>query len=92
MLSPARKRRLASEANALQAILQVGKNGLTEAFLAELDKTLKKKGLVKVKLLRNFADEHDTKTTAEEIAASIKADVVSAVGNVAVFYKTPTKQ
>jgi len=40
----------------MEAVLQLGKNGLTQRFIDELLATLKKKKQVKVKILRNSPD------------------------------------
>ncbi len=88
MLSKEQKQGLVAEAKALSAILQVGKKGLTDEFLAELDKTLEKKKLVKVKFLRSFADMNETRTIAEDIAGEKGYELILSVGNTATFYRS----
>ena len=45
-----------AEAQTLAVSLQVGKNGVTDATIAELDGQLKKKKLVKVRLLKTATE------------------------------------
>lgn len=92
MLSSERKRALATKAKDLPAILQVGKNGLSDAFVAELRLLLEKKGLVKVRFLRSFVESSKAAEAAGVLAASAKAEIVGVVGNTAVFYRATIKK
>lgn len=75
------------EAQVIQPLLHIGKNGVTDAFVSELDHLLKKKSLVKIKLLRSFADSNETKPVADELSVRLKAQIVMRKGNVIVFYR-----
>ena len=89
MVSAHRKKELAQEAKRLQPLLNVGKSGLSEGFVQELDLLLKKKGLVKVKFLRSFVDSNQVKEAAASLGTELNAELIDFVGNVAVFYRRP---
>lgn len=73
-------------------LLQVGKNGLSEGFLAELDKSIKVHKIVKIKLLQSFADTADKKTVAQNIADALQVHVVKVIGNTMTFSKKGEKR
>jgi len=41
-------------------IVRIGKKGITEGVIAEIDNVLEKHGMVKVKLLKNFRETYET--------------------------------
>ena len=47
------KRFLRAQANHLQPLFSVGKDGLTDNWLAQLDGALDRRGLIKVSILQN---------------------------------------
>lgn len=71
--------------HAMKPLMRVGNKGVTEAFVAELARSLKAHQLVKVRLDGEDADER--RSQAEAIAASAEADVVDIVGAAALFYR-----
>lgn len=85
MLSSKQKRFLKSKANHLRPIAQVGKNGLNEAFLQDLQQALTNRELVKVNLLQN------TDATLADVAAALQdlpqVEVVQKVGRVLTIYR-----
>lgn len=83
------KRFLRAQANHLQPLFAVGKNGLTENWLAQLDGALAKRELIKVNLLQN-ADE-TTAEVKEYIEANSDIQVVQVIGRVLVLFKPADK-
>lgn len=79
------KRYLRAQANHLQPIFAVGKEGLTANWLAQLDGALDRRELIKVNILQN-AD-----VTADEVKKFIEdqtdIQVVQIVGRVLVLFK-----
>lgn len=79
------KRFLRAHANHLQPLFGVGKNGLTKAWLAQLDGALDRRELIKVNILQN-AD-----VTVDEVQDFIQSNsniqVVQKVGRVLVLFK-----
>ncbi|MEA3188907.1 MAG: RNA-binding protein [Chthoniobacter sp.] len=83
-MSSAEKRKLKAEAQQLEAVLKIGKNGLSAAFLQSVDQALTQRGLVKLK----FGDFKDQKKLmAPEIALKTGSELIARVGNVAVFFR-----
>lgn len=84
------KRFLRSKAHHLQPIFQIGKNGVGDAMVAQINEALEKRELIKVNLLQN------TDEIAEEVAHvlenKIDCTIVQIIGRVLVLYKPSTKE
>ncbi|WP_153733011.1 ribosome assembly RNA-binding protein YhbY [Sporosarcina obsidiansis] len=85
MLTGKQKRFLRSEAHHLQPLFQIGKSGLTEAILAQIDEALEARELLKVSILQNC--EEDKTEIAERIGAFKGIEVVQVIGNTIVLYR-----
>lgn len=85
MLTPRQRSFLRGLAGRQPAILQVGKAGITEPVLRQLDEALAARELVKVRLLRNAPLDPDA--AAERLAAAVRADVVAVAGRVVTLYR-----
>lgn len=79
-------KRLRQEAQALKAVMSIGKNGITEGTITLLQRELEQKSLVKVKLLKGFIGR-DQKEVAEELARFTKAKVIQMIGHTIILYK-----
>lgn len=79
--------RLKAEANQLSPILNIGKNGVTDTLVEELNKQIKANRLVKVRVLKSAEEGKNLKAIAEEIAASTKSTVVEVRGRTVVLYR-----
>ncbi len=67
--------------------INVGKNGITENLINEINLLLDKHGMVKVKMLKNFrmiSGKHK-KELAEEIASKVRGELVDFRGFVLTF-------
>ncbi|HZV01659.1 MAG TPA: YhbY family RNA-binding protein [Planctomycetota bacterium] len=73
---------LKSQAQALEPKLQIGKNGLSDSFLKELEVALDRDELVKVRIGK-FVEE----TLADEAAAKTKSALVAKLGRTVLYYK-----
>ena len=87
MMNSAEKKELRSRAKSLKAAMQIGKNGITPAAVEQLLAFLKKRKLVKVRLLNSFADEHDRREAAGELAGKTGSEIVDMIGFVVSLYK-----
>ena len=77
-------RDLKSRAQRLDAVLKVGKAGLTEGFFKSLDQALHDHELVKVK----FADHKEQrKVLAPQLAEKSGSHLVTLIGNVVVLFR-----
>jgi len=79
--------RLKAEANQLAPILNIGKNGVTDALIEELNKQIKANRLVKVRVLKSAEDGKDLKDIAEEIAAATRSNLIEVRGRTVVLYR-----
>jgi RNA-binding protein len=78
---------LKSEAHQISPILNIGKNGVTDALIEELNKQIKANRLVKVRVLKSAEDEKDLKAIAEEIAEATRSTLIEVRGRTVVLYR-----
>ncbi len=83
-LTNAEKRDLKARAQRLEAVVKLGRGGMSPAFLQSLDEALARHELVKMKFT-DFKEER--KTLAPKIAVETRSELVMQVGNVAVFFR-----
>lgn len=76
---------LKSLANRIEPIFQVGKNGVTENFLKQVDEALEARELVKINVLNNSL--LDAKSVAIEVSEKLNAEFVQSIGNKLVIYR-----
>jgi RNA-binding protein len=81
-------RELKLRARDLKPVMSIGKNGITEGAIKQLDIDLETKQLIKVKLLKTFLDSHDKKEVAEQLALMTKSKIVQIVGHTVILYRT----
>ncbi len=72
-------------ANGIDAIFQIGKGGINENQLKQIDDALEKRELVKVHVLENSF--LDTRTVCDEVAALLGAEPVQVIGKKFILYK-----
>lgn len=76
--------------NALEPVMQIGKEGISENVLTSVNLLLEARELVKVKVLKN--NDVGARETAEEIAKMLNADIVQVIGNIFILYKKSTRK
>lgn len=86
-LSSERIQELRGRAQELDTHLQVGKAGLSEGFVEEVDRQLACDDLVKVRVLRSAATEQGPTATGEELADRTDSHLVEVRGNTVVLYR-----
>ncbi len=72
-------------ANRLDAIFQLGKDGIGENFINQIDDVLEKRELIKISLLETC--EHTVKEAAQMICDATGAQSVQMIGRKIVFYR-----
>ena len=72
-------------ANGIDPIFQLGKNGITENFLNQIEDALEAREIIKVKVLNNSF--LDVKEAANEVADKTNAEFVQSIGNKFVIYR-----
>ena len=85
MLNSKQRAQLRGLANSLDAIFQVGKGGINDQLIRQVDETLEVRELIKIRVLETAGST--AREIAEEIAAAVGADVVQVIGWVIVLYK-----
>lgn len=85
MLNGKQRSYLRSLANTLKPITQIGKDGVTESFLEQLDAMLDSRELVKVTILETAGV--DTKQAANAICKELRAEFVQAIGYKFTLYR-----
>jgi len=78
---------LRKRAKNLDAVLRIGKSGITPSVLAEIQRQLSKNKLIKLKYLKSFLQSHDRKAVSERISNLTESVMVSQVGSVVTLYK-----
>lgn len=81
------KKELKEKGKALEPIIRIGKNGLTDNVISEVKKHLKKNKIIKIKFLRSFIKGKDRKKIAQEIATKTNSVLMDQVGFVIVLCK-----
>lgn len=89
MLTGKQRSYLKRKAHKIEPIFQLGKSGLTENFLKQVEEALEARELIKIKILQNC--ELDPTITANEIAENLGAEFVQSIGSKFVIYKESNK-
>ncbi len=86
MLTGKQRSYLKGLANPMQAILQIGKDGVTDNFVAQLAQTISTKELVKISILESAADL-DVRETAFMLAERTGSEFVQSIGRKIILYR-----
>lgn len=89
MLSGKNRSALKSIANTLQVNIIIGKNGITETVLKQIESDLAANELVKIKVLESSAEE--AKEIVPQILEATGAEFVSQLGSKIVIYRQADK-
>lgn len=89
MLTSKERAELRSQANSLETTLMVGKDGVTDAVIAEADNQLTARELVKGKVLENAM--LSPREVSDAICEATGADGVSVIGTKFVIYRFSEK-
>ncbi|MGM8213905.1 ribosome assembly RNA-binding protein YhbY [Virgibacillus sp. W0430] len=84
-LTGKQKRFLRAKANELKPIFQVGKIGVNDNMLKQIEEALEKRELIKISVLQNCLDDKDE--VARDLAEGTLAEIVQIIGNNIVLYK-----
>lgn len=85
MLTGKQRASLRGMANTLQPIFQIGKGGLNENLLDQLDDALRARELIKISILETAG--LDTRETCDELARLLRAEPVQCLGRKLVLYR-----
>ena len=91
MITTKQRAYLRSLANGIPSILQVGKDGITEALIKNIDEALDAREIVKVSVLETAP--LSSKEAIEEVLGAIKGcEAVQVIGRKFVVYKRNLKE
>lgn len=77
-------------ANTMDPIFQIGKNGVEEAFLKQLEEALEARELIKIKVLENSGLM--AREASNSICEQIGCEGIQAIGSKIVLYKKSSKK
>ncbi len=77
---------LRAKANHLEPIIQIGKEGITDNLITQIDDTLDTRELIKIRVHLETAPDAP-RIFASELADRLEADVVQVIGGVIVLYR-----
>ena len=83
-LTGAQRRHLRARAHGLRPVAELGRQGLSESFLAELDRALASHELIKVRLR---AERAERQQLLPELAERLASEAVGMVGQIAILYR-----
>lgn len=93
MLNSKQRAFLKKEAHKLEAIIRIGKDGLTDNLAENLNNAIHSRELVKVKVLQNLeADKNEVREIAEKLAEKIEGEIVEIIGRIIILYKENTEK
>ncbi|ADU29832.1 ribosome assembly RNA-binding protein YhbY [Evansella cellulosilytica] len=90
MLTGKQKRFLKSKAHHLKPIFQVGKGGVNENLIKQVNDALEARELIKVSVLQNCDEDRDE--VAQTISEGARSEVVQLIGSTIVLYKESKNQ
>ena len=89
MITTKQRAQLRALANPLEVILQVGKSGIIDTLVKQVDDALTARELIKIKVLENAPV--NAREAAQELAEKTGADVVQVIGMKISLYRRNNK-
>ena len=90
MLTSKQRAQLRALANPIETILQVGKSGVGEQLIKQVDDALTARELINLRVLETAPGS--VREIAEELAQATNADVVQTIGTRFVLYRRNNKK
>lgn len=85
MLNSRQRAQLRGMANTYETIFQVGKGGINDQLIKQVDEALEARELIKLRVLETCPES--SRTAADQIANSVGADVVQVIGSRFILYR-----
>ena len=90
MITTKQRAQLRGLANALEPIMQIGKDGLSDNSFEGINLLLEARELIKIKVLKNCP--LTAKEASKEVCEFLHADGVLCIGSIFVVYRRSTKK
>jgi len=84
MLTSDQKRALKKKAHNLDPLVQIGKNGVTDGAIANIDKALSDHTLIKVKYINHKSEKREL---TDAITSRTGSTLIDLIGNTATLYR-----
>lgn len=75
-----------AKANSLEPVIQLGKEGISENLISQIDDTLDARELIKIRVHLETAPKKP-KELAGELAEALQAEVIQVIGGIIVLYR-----
>ena len=85
MLRGKQRSYLRGQANQMNVLFQVGKDGISENVITQVENALTARELIKLRVLDNSL--YTAREAAQELAKACNAEIIQTIGNVLVLYK-----
>jgi RNA-binding protein len=89
-LSNRTKKALIASAHALNPVVIIGNQGITEQVLSEIERALYDHELIKVRV--NAEDKAERLTLVEKMAADLAAEALTLIGHIVILYRQSDKK
>ncbi|MBQ9517350.1 MAG: ribosome assembly RNA-binding protein YhbY [Eubacterium sp.] len=86
MMTSKERAELRAKANTLDPIIQIGKEGITDNLITQIDDTLDVRELIKIRVHLETAPK-TPKELANELAPALDAEVIQVIGGVIVLWR-----
>lgn len=75
-----------AKANSLEPVIQLGKEGISDNLITQIDDTLDTRELIKIRVHLESAPKKP-KELAQELALPLNADIIQVIGGIIVLYR-----
>lgn len=90
MLNSAQRAKLRGMANTIEAIIHIGKDGITDSIITQADEALEARELIKGSVQKNC--DFTAREACDILAEELNADPVQAIGRKFVLYRKSEKK
>ena len=82
------KKLLRAKGKKLEPVVRIGKSGINENSVKEINKVLEKRRLIKIKLLQSSFKAGEKDKIVNEIVSKTHSVLIESIGNVVVIYRS----
>lgn len=90
MITSKQRSYLRGMANTIISIFQLGKDGINDNFLKQIDEALEARELIKITVLNNSG--YEAREALDSIVTKLQCEGIQAIGNKIVLYRKSSKK